>query len=178
MDLPHASSLWPSQTPVSVIIRCKTPYFMSVENTARTLKYGVCSDTPRFSYSVSKLPYVHVPVVTATVCVHRAGRRPCWSTGPGCRQGGYTGWVYRVGNTGVSLRHRALLEEQALTAKRARSPCRGRSGGQGAADVQTVPWTQPQDHHSAPVVLRARSAVLGLLGAAPGLGTSKGEISS
>ena len=52
--------------------------------------------TPRFSYSVSETVICTCPSGPVTVRRHRAGRHPCWSTGPstGIRVGireGYTG---------------------------------------------------------------------------------------
>ena len=57
---------------------------------------------------------------------------------------GGTGWVYRVGNTGPTDH---VLGEQTLQRSGPRSPCRGRSGWQGAAGVRLLEPT-----------LRARSA--------------------
>ena len=93
MDLPHASSLSPRQTPVSVIIRCKT-----VKTSPLRIPYGTlkqqCVLIPLGSpTTVSKVSYVHaptdpvtVPAMTCDPCMrpvrHRVGI-----------QGGYTGWV-------------------------------------------------------------------------------------
>ena len=75
--------------------------------------------------TVPKLSYVHVPVVTVrrVVCTNPDMRavyaRPLGQGGAWL--GGYTGWVIREGVPSQP----ALLEERYLTAKRARSPCRG-----------------------------------------------------
>ena len=75
----------------------------------------VCSTTPRFSYSVLK-----VTVPSGPHC--STGGPDGWvRAGYGTRDG-YTGWVYRVGNT-VPREYPAarsqLPEEQAQTAERA-----------------------------------------------------------
>ena len=96
LDLPHASYLCLPQTPVSVIIPCKTAENQSVENTVRTLKTSRYSTPLGSPTTVPKVPYVHVAVVGNTV-VHDAqngGVRQARATW------GLAGWVYRVGNTG------------------------------------------------------------------------------
>ena len=64
---------------------------------------------------------MHVRGVPGLSVVHRAGRRPCWSTGAWVG----AGWVYRVGNTGT-YPATALSPTGTLTAKRApEAPARG-----------------------------------------------------
>ena len=82
-----------------------------------------------------------------------------------------------MGNTGCPATSPQLLEEGIYPAKRARRPCRGRSGGIYARTY----WGRtrvrsPGTTHSA-CGSGARSAVPGLLGAGPSAGRQKGEIS-
>ena len=91
------SSIGRPETPISVIISCKTVKKRPVENTVRdpeTCLYSIPLGSPTRGL---KLPYVHVPGVTATVVLVHRGDGPEAGTGPGWG----AGWVYRVGNTGT-----------------------------------------------------------------------------
>ena len=84
-------------------------------------------------------------------------RRGVYSGASGgyCGPGGYTGWVYRVGNTGVQYRP-ALLEESARYSEAGPgSPARGWSGWYRVLG-RTGGWAAPV------TTLRARSVPLAL----------------
>ena len=150
MDLPHASSIWPSQNTVSVIIRCKRPYFWSVENTVRTLELRVCSGPLGSPTTCLKVSYVHVPgcpwTSAGTVLVDiRAGLRV-----PVLGIGRVYGWVYRVGNTGTPTDPLCPRRGQHPAKRAPEAPVGGWSGWdvELGRTLQTVPCTQPCDHHS------------------------------
>ena len=105
MTLPHASVLSGPQNTVSVIISCKTCISGSVENTVWDPEYGVCSDTPRFSYGWSETRVRAVSTRVSDVYGH-AGTGWVWY------RVGILGGLYRVGNTGSSNAKRAHVKRR------------------------------------------------------------------
>ena len=116
--------------------------------------------TPRFSYGLLKTVICTCPVVTRPAC-GTAVSRTCTAGG---YQGGYTGWVqgglYRV-------YYPAAAQGGPETAKRARKPCRGWSGGlragcvsQGVRGLFLDPTLRARSACSLPGS-RARLAALG-----------------
>ena len=88
----------------------------------------------------SKRSYVHVPVSPRVVV-----QRPCSGVwGPGGYRGGYTGWVYRVGNTRVPSQ---LESGGHIQRSGPRKPCKGWSGW----DMSAAPARAPRTHPSGPV---------------------------
>ena len=115
---------------------CKPQYTTKPARDPETWLYS----TPLGSPSPwSKRSYVHAPGVP-----HHAVEGGLYT---GMGPGGYAGWVYRVGsregNTGTQ---QCCSRRGPDPAKRARSPCKGRSGGVWGSDVPAAgagSWYHP-----------------------------------
>ena len=114
-------------------------------------EYAMCSYTPRFSYEVPKTAVRACPGGSTGTAVSSSAVQ-------GGYTGGYRGGVYRVGNTRYPAAEVPLLEEQALTAKRAPDhPAGVGSGWSGCSGrLGPTPWCASGllTTHSGPMGLR------------------------
>ena len=113
--------------------------------------------------AAQKRSYVHAPMALPTHAPLATARACGWVR----YQGGYTGWVYRVGNTEVQPRDQA----EAVTAKRApEAPTRGWSGWsllQRQLGVRCTPLRGPVGSGTLPCTSSSKPRLLANRGEIP-----------